>query len=84
MLSACLSHYCIVANALYGLNRYDEALKIYEDVVPKISFVMSEDHNFTSIAMVGLARTQFDLNRVDDANQTATRGLLLARRVGNE
>jgi tetratricopeptide (TPR) repeat protein len=73
-----------LADTLTNLERYDESLKMYEDVVPKLIRVMSEDHDDTLLAMVGMANVQYFLRRFDDSKQTATRGLLIARRVGNE
>jgi tetratricopeptide (TPR) repeat protein len=72
------------ANVLTHLKRYDEALKMYEDVAPKLIRVLGENHDLTLDAMVRMANTQFHLRRFDDAKQTATRGLLIARRTGNE
>jgi hypothetical protein len=57
---------------------------MYEDVVPKLIRERGENHEATLFAMAGMANTQGDLCHWDDAKQTATRGLLLARRVGNE
>jgi tetratricopeptide (TPR) repeat protein len=73
-----------VAATLDHLERHDESLKMYEDVVPKLIRVRGEEHFDTLNAMVGMANTQYLLLRYDDSKQTATRGLLLARRVGNE
>jgi hypothetical protein len=73
-----------VAATLTHLKRTDEALEMYEDVVPKFIRVTGEDSGVTLNAMVNMARAQCSLRRFDDGKQTATRGLLLARRVGNE
>jgi hypothetical protein len=73
-----------VAGTLTHLNRHDEALKIFENVVPKLARVLGEDNYETLIAMTGMADTQCTLRRLGDAKQTATRGLLLARSVGEE
>jgi hypothetical protein len=71
-----------VANTLTSLERYDESLKMYEDVVPKLINERGENHHYTLDTMVGMSKTQFNLKRFDDSKQTATRGLLIARRVG--
>jgi tetratricopeptide (TPR) repeat protein len=73
-----------VAGILSSLKRHDEALKMYEDVTTKLIREMGEEHNNTLNAMTSMANTQFNLKRYDEAKQTATRGLLIARRVGNE
>jgi hypothetical protein len=73
-----------VADTLAHLNRNVEALKMYEDVVPRLERVAGEDHNEMLAAMSSMAFVQLDLHRFDVAKQTATRGLLLARRVGND
>jgi tetratricopeptide (TPR) repeat protein len=74
----------MMAGTLCRLKRHDEGLKMYEDVVRKLISGRGEDHDDTLQAMFGMANTQFTLERYDDANRTATRGLLLARRVGND
>jgi tetratricopeptide (TPR) repeat protein len=73
-----------IAATLTQLKRHDESLKMYEDVVPKLICVIGENHNETLNAMVSMSTAQFSLYRYDDSRQTATRGLLIARRVGNE
>jgi hypothetical protein len=75
---------CSIAGTLHRLNRYDESLKLYEDLIPKLTRVLGEDIYETLLAMIGMANTQGHLRRFDDSKQTATRGLLIARRVGNE
>jgi tetratricopeptide (TPR) repeat protein len=73
-----------VASTLACLKRHVESLKLYEDVVPRLIHVCGEDEGETLSAMVGMSTAQFQVRRFDDAKQTATRGLLIARRVGNE
>jgi tetratricopeptide (TPR) repeat protein len=73
-----------VAAVLTHLDRDDEALKMFEDVVSKLTRVKGEGHNDTLDAMVGISNAQYNLDRYNDSKQTATRGLLIARRVGNE
>jgi tetratricopeptide (TPR) repeat protein len=73
-----------LAATLNRLKRHDEALKVFEDVVPKLIRVIGEDHEYTLMAMDSMASAQCNLGRIDDYKQTVTRGLLLARRVGNE
>jgi hypothetical protein len=73
-----------VAITLGHLERYDEGLKMYEDVLPRLIRVSGEDHEDTLMAMAGMAAAQLILHCDEDAKQTATRGLLIARRVGNE
>jgi tetratricopeptide (TPR) repeat protein len=74
----------VMANALAQLNRYDKSLKMFEDVMPKLTRVKGEDHDDTLTAMVNMATAQYLLRHYDDSKQTATRGLLIARRVGKE
>jgi hypothetical protein len=57
---------------------------MYEDLIPKLVSAMGEDHEDTLVAMAGMSTIQYNLDLDDDAKQTATRGLLIARRVGNE
>jgi hypothetical protein len=57
---------------------------MFEDVVPKLIRSKGEGHDDTLMAMSAMAIIQYKLLRFDDAKQTATRGLLIARRVGNE
>jgi hypothetical protein len=73
-----------LAITLGQLNRHDESLKMFEDLVPKLIRVAGEDHKDTLMAMVNMANAQGYLCRNDCAKQTATRGLPLARRVGND
>jgi hypothetical protein len=73
-----------LANTLVHLDRHDEALKVYEDVVPKLIRVEGEDHDDTLNAMIDMATMQYNLHCDDDSKQTATRGLLIARRLGKE
>jgi tetratricopeptide (TPR) repeat protein len=79
-----LSTTASLANTFLRLNRYDESLKMFEGVLPKLIRVRGEDENYTLCAMAGMAVAQFNLQHYDDSKQTATRGLLIARRVGNE
>jgi hypothetical protein len=74
----------LLAAVLTHLERPDEAVNMFEDVVPKLIRVLGECHKDTLMAMFDMAFAQFILNRFDDSKQTASRGLLLARRVGNE
>jgi tetratricopeptide (TPR) repeat protein len=73
-----------LARTLSHLKRHDESLKMFEDVVPKLTLVKDEGCYEVLNAMFGMANAQFNLFRFDDAKQTATRGLLIARRVVNE
>jgi hypothetical protein len=57
---------------------------MYEDVVPKLIRGRGQDDDCTLMAISDMATTQYNLRRDDDAKQTATRGLLIARRAGNE
>jgi hypothetical protein len=74
----------LLAAVLTHLERPDEAVNMFEDVVPKLIRVLGECHKDTLMAMFDMAFAQFILNRFDDSKQTASRGLLLARRVGND
>jgi hypothetical protein len=73
-----------VATVLTKLDRENEALKMYEVVVPNLIRVNGEDNDITLMAMASMSTVQLNLDRYDDSKQTATRGLLLARRVGND
>ena len=57
---------------------------ILETALPKQERVLSEGHHDTLHTMLDLAITQITLRRFDDAQQLASRGLLLAEKVGNE
>jgi tetratricopeptide (TPR) repeat protein len=73
---------CCLAEALYRLERYDESLGLLEIVLPKQEQIRGEDENAIA-TMRFMAYAQFELGRFDDAHRTASRGLLLARKVGD-
>jgi tetratricopeptide (TPR) repeat protein len=74
---------CIV-DTLTQLKRHEEAIDILETLLPKLIRLLGEDHDTTLEIMRDTATALFSLDRYDAANQTATRGLLIAKRVGNE
>jgi hypothetical protein len=73
-----------VATVLTKLDRENEALWMYEVVVPNLIRVNGEDNDITLMAMDSMSTVQYILSRFDDSKQTATSGLLIARRVGND
>jgi tetratricopeptide (TPR) repeat protein len=73
-----------LAGTLYRLDRYDEALAMYETLLSRQVRILGEDDDFTLDTMTNMAWVLFYLNCVDDAHRTASRGLIIARKVGNE
>jgi tetratricopeptide (TPR) repeat protein len=73
-----------VGLALLMLKRYEESLPIFEQVVEKRSIILGEFHEAILRSMHSLAVVQINLGRLDQAQRTASRGLLLAQQVGNE
>jgi tetratricopeptide (TPR) repeat protein len=78
-----LSTRCL-ASTLYHLDRYDEALAMFETLLPRQVRIQGEDHALTLSTMGCMALVQLEHGRFDDAHRTASRGLLLARKVDNE
>jgi hypothetical protein len=57
---------------------------MYETLLPVQVRIEGEDNEYTIDAMVGMALVLLGLKRFDDAHRIASRGLLLARKVGND
>jgi tetratricopeptide (TPR) repeat protein len=69
---------------LLGLHRFDEALVVYEALLPRQVRIHGEDHDDTLDTMNCMACVLSTFGRFDEAHRIASRGLLLARNVGNE
>jgi tetratricopeptide (TPR) repeat protein len=72
-----------LAMTLSYLKLREESRQMYEVVVERRTSVLGESHPDTLWSVSGLAWLQYNLRRNDEAQRTATRGLLLARQVGN-
>jgi hypothetical protein len=70
--------------ALNGLERYDESIAMLESALLKYTATIGEDAPSTLNAMVGLASVQCHSSLYYDSKRTAGRGLLIAKRVGEE
>jgi tetratricopeptide (TPR) repeat protein len=73
-----------LAETLYTLERHAEALAMLEMLLPRQVRIQGEDHDSTIATMNCMAWALFQIARVDNAHRTASRGLLLARKVGND
>jgi hypothetical protein len=72
-----------MADTLSNLKRRGEALKIFEEVSEKQSKLLGEEHLDTLESINSVSGQQYYLRRYEDAHRTASRGLLLARKIGN-
>jgi hypothetical protein len=79
-----LNSTCMLAKTLSALDRDEESLPLCEVVVERYTIVKGESHEYTLVVMDDLAWKQFYLGHIDEAQRTASRGLLLARNAGND
>jgi hypothetical protein len=73
-----------MARTLSQLERDNEALAMLETLLPRRVRIIGEDHDNTLTTMRNMALVLLQLGRFEDAHRTASRGLLLARKVGHE
>jgi tetratricopeptide (TPR) repeat protein len=73
-----------VASELSKLDRYDEAIDLQKKVLKKLSRIQGDEHPDTVKALSNLAMTQYNAGRNDDARQSASWCLPLARQIGDE
>jgi tetratricopeptide (TPR) repeat protein len=72
------------AGQLAALERYDEALPLYTKVLEKRSRILGNEHPNTLNALCNLAAVQGNFGRDNEARQSASRCLILARKIGDE
>jgi hypothetical protein len=73
-----------LAKTLYQIDRFDEALVVYETLLPRQLRIHGEGHVHTLLTMRYMTEVLLNLGRVDDAHRTTSRGLIIARKGGNE
>ena len=66
------------------LERYDESLVLHNKVLDLQLRVLGDQHPDTVFSIFNVATTQYYFRRYDDAHRNASRGLLLARKIGHE
>jgi tetratricopeptide (TPR) repeat protein len=73
-----------LGSAYMRLGKFDEALAMLETLLARKVRIHGEDHDDTLDTMDCMAHVLCHLDRFDEAHRTASRGLLLARRVGKD
>jgi hypothetical protein len=69
---------------LNALRRNDEALIMNEQILEIRVGRDGEEHPDSKSALLNVAKAQCNVGRVMDAHRNATKGLLLAKKVGDE